>query len=72
MLCPECSTEAAIMESGYEVIGDDSPLAKTQLFAVVKFHCRNPQCRRCGKEIGSERTEITVKSDAETSKRLDI
>lgn len=61
MLCPECKTEAAIMESGYEVSGDTSPNTKTRLFAVLKFHCRNPKCPRYGKEIGEERSEVRVK-----------
>lgn len=58
MLCPECKTEAAIMESGYEVTGDTSAEEKTRVFSVLKFHCRNPQCAQHGKEIGTVRHEI--------------
>lgn len=58
MLCPECKTEAAIMESGYTVSGDTSPEENTRVFSVLKFHCRNPQCRRFEEEIGEERHEI--------------
>lgn len=58
MLCPECKTEAAIMESGYEVSGDSSPEETTKVFSVLKFHCRNKNCRMCGKEIGVVRHQI--------------
>lgn len=60
MLCPECKTEAAIMESGYEIRGDTSPDTETQLFSVVKFHCRNPKCKKFKEEIGEKRAEINL------------
>lgn len=58
MICKECGTEAAIMKSGYAVSGDTSPEETTRVFSVLKFHCRNPQCRRFGEEIGEERHEV--------------
>lgn len=60
MICPECKTEAAIMESGYEVRGDRAADTKTQLYSVLKFFCRNPKCPQYGKEIGEQKTEIPV------------
>lgn len=63
MLCPECKTEAAIMESGYEVRGDTSAEETTKVFSVLKFHCRNPKCQKCGKEIGVVKHELKVKGE---------
>ncbi len=58
MICPDCGVEAAIMESRYEVEGDQSTKTKTKVFSVLKFQCRNKACTKFQKEIGEIRHEV--------------
>ena len=65
MICQDCKVEAAIMDSGYEVEGDNSPATPTKVFSVLKFRCRNKACPKCGREIGVVRHEIYTQGTAE-------
>lgn len=55
MNCPKCGVEAAIMASRVEVIGDDSPEKQTEVYQVLVYQCRNPQCDCFERDIGEEK-----------------
>lgn len=58
MNCPKCGVEAAIMTTRTEVMGDDTPEAQTEVFQVLGYQCRNPQCERFERDVGEEKIRI--------------
>ena len=62
MNCPGCGVPAVIMRSGTEVTGDRSPDTQTEVWSVLEYHCRNPQCIKCGEDIGETRHRIYPQS----------
>ena len=60
MKCPECGVEGMIWESRTEVTGDSSPQEQTQVWTVLRYRCRNPNCPSCerGTVIGEDRVRI--------------
>ena len=55
MNCPKCGVEAVIMGTAVEVRGDESPATQTEVFEVLKYQCRNPQCPNFEQEVGTVR-----------------
>lgn len=58
MLCANCGVEAIIGATRTEVVGDESPSTQTEVYEVLSYRCRNPQCPQSGQEIGTERIKI--------------
>lgn len=56
--CPRCGVEAAIMGTRTEVTGDRSPETETEVWTVLVYRCRNPNCREYGKDVGETRHRI--------------
>jgi len=57
MLCPVCNIEAVISKTsyGYHMEGD-----KVDMFMLIKYSCRNKNCKNFQKEIGEEKIPLNA------------
>ena len=57
MVCPVCNIEAVISKTSYGYHMEDD---KVDMFMLIKYSCRNKNCRNFQKEIGEEKIPLNA------------